>query len=244
MAPALDKDTILLDLETAPCELKGQFINGSNYTFFLTLTTPAGAMEAVYKPVRGEAPLWDFPTGSLAKREVAAYILSEILGWQIVPPTVFRKKGLPFGAGSVQQFIDHDPEHHYFNLSPEEKELLRPVVLFDLLVNNADRKGSHILWSEDRHLYCIDHGVCFHKEDKLRTVIWDFAGHPIPAYLLEDLDRLPSLLSPGEPAFDSLAAFLRKGEIKALLKRAEALCSTGRFPDADKSRRQFPWPPV
>jgi hypothetical protein len=244
MAPAPDKQTILLDLETAPSELKGQFINGSNYTFFLTLTTPAGEMQAVYKPVRGETPLWDFPTGSLAKREVAAYILSEALGWDIVPPTVFRKKGLPFGKGSVQQFIDHDPEHHYFNLTPEEKELLRPMALFDLLVNNADRKGSHILWAEDKHLYCIDHGVCFHKEDKLRTVIWDFAGQPIPQNLLDDLTRLLSLLSPGEPAFESLSAYLNKGEVKALVKRAKDLHKAGIFPPPDKSRRQFPWPPV
>jgi uncharacterized repeat protein (TIGR03843 family) len=244
MLPALDKQTILDYLETAPCELTGQFVNSSNYTFFLTLTTQAGAMQAVYKPVRGETPLWDFPKGSLAKREVAAYLLSEALGWRIVPPTVFRRKGLPFGSGSVQQFIDHDPEHHYFNLTPEEKELLRPVVLFDLLINNADRKGSHILWAEDKHLYCIDHGVCFHKDDKLRTVIWDFAGQPIPQNLLDDLARLPSMLAPGEPAYNSLSASLRKGEIKALVKRAETLRVSRIFPNPDKTRRQFPWPPV
>lgn len=244
MVPSPDKQTILEYLETAPCELTGQFINGSNYTFFLTLTTPAGAMQAVYKPVRGENPLWDFPTGSLSKREVAAYILSESLGWDIVPPTVFRRKKLPFGKGSVQQFIDHDPEHHYFNLTPNEKDLLRPVVLFDLLINNADRKGSHILWARDKHLYCIDHGVCFHTEDKLRTVIWDFAGQPIPKNLLDDLSRLMDLLQPGMREHTALSAYLRKGEIKAVVKRAAALLTTGIFPNPDKTRRQFPWPPV
>jgi uncharacterized repeat protein (TIGR03843 family) len=244
MIQQLDKQVLLEYLETAPCVLTGQFLNGSNYTFFVSLATPAGEMQAVYKPVRGEAPLWDFPTGSLAKREVAAYILSEALGWHIVPPTVFRRKGLPFRAGSVQQFIEHDPEHHYFNLNPEEKERLRPVALFDLLINNADRKGSHILWSENNHLYCIDHGVCFHKENKLRTVIWDFAGQSIPEALLGDLDRLSDQLKPGAPDFDRLAGCLRKGEIKAINKRAEDILKHPFFPNTDKTRRQFPWPPV
>ncbi len=244
MAQPPNNQTVLEYLETAPCDLTGQFINGSNYTFFLSLTTPTGVMQAVYKPVRGENPLWDFPTGSLSKREVAAFLLSEALGWHIVPPTVFRRKGLPFGKGSVQQFINHDPEHHYFNLLPEEKELLRPVVLFDLLINNADRKGSHILWSEDKRLYCIDHGVCFHTEDKLRTVIWDFAGQPIPGNLLDDLSRLAGMLQPGQPVFEDLSVYLRKGEIKAIIKRAESLQIGGLFPMPDKNRRQFPWPPV
>lgn len=242
--PVTKQIDILESLLTASSTLTGQFVNGSNYTFFLTLATPQGDMQAVYKPVRGETPLWDFPTGSLAGREVAAYIVSEDLGWQIVPPTVFRRKGLPFGKGSVQQFIDHDPERHYFNLSTEEKEALRHVALFDLLINNADRKGSHILWADDRRVYCIDHGVCFHAEDKLRTVIWDFAGQPIPDALLQDIDRLAGRLIPGMPLYKDLAVFLRKGEIKALKSRAETLCRSGFFPLPDKSRRQFPWPPV
>src|SRR5512133_1484336 len=208
MPRILEKDTILEDLQTAPAILTGQFLNGSNYTFFITLTTQTGDMQAVYKPVRGEAPLWDFPTGSLAKREVAAYLLSEALGWHIVPPTVFRRKKLPFGGGSVQQFIDHDPQEHYFNLPVEKKELLRPVALFDCLINNADRKGSHILWAADRRVYAIDHGVCFHVEDKLRTVIWDFAAQPIPSDLLENLEQLIPNLIPGTPLFVNLSEYL------------------------------------
>lgn len=243
--PEFIESEIILDvLQQADCTLQGQFVNGSNYTFFLDLKAPWGLMQAVYKPVRGETPLWDFPTGSLAKREVAAYLISEALGWHIVPPTVFRKRKLPFGAGSVQEFIDHDPQHHYFNLSPAEKDRLRPVAVFDCLINNADRKGSHILQSTNGRVYCIDHGVCFHVEDKLRTVIWDFACQAIPPELLADLGHLVDKLAPEMPLTLELRPYLRIGEIKALRKRAEVLIKTGVFPQTDNTRRQFPWPPV
>lgn len=198
----------------------------------------------MYKPVRGETPLWDFAAGSLARREVAAFLLSEAIGWHIVPPTVLRKKGLPFGKGSVQQFIDHDPQKHYFNLSPSEKERLRPVALFDCLVNNADRKGSHILLARDGRVFCIDHGVCFHPEDKLRTVIWDFSGQSIPSELLQDVEQLVARLQFTPELLSELVKFLRKGEIKAMISRGRFLLKTGKFPEIDKTRRQIPWPPV
>ncbi len=239
-----DREQILEILLTAPCSLAGQFVNSSNYTFFLSLDTPSGEMKAVYKPVRGETPLWDFPAGSLAKREVAAYILSEALQWGIVPPTVFRRKKLPYGRGSVQYFIDHDPNRHYFNLTVEEKERLKSIAFFDLLINNADRKGSHILQGADGRTYCIDHGVCFHVEDKLRTVIWDFAGQPIPAEYLQNLRFLLPEIEPDAPVFNSLKDYLRKSEIKALSNRALRLITEGTFPVPVKDRRQFPWPPV
>lgn len=244
MPDAISTESVLDHLMTAPCTLAGQFVNGSNYTFFLSLQSSTGEMQAVYKPVRGEAPLWDFPEGSLSKREVAAYRLSEAIGWHLVPPTVFRKKGLPFGAGSVQQFIDHDPQHHYFNLTPEEKDMLRPLALFDWLINNADRKGSHIIWSKDRHIYGIDHGVCFHVEDKLRTVIWDFSGQVIPSNLLSDLEKILPKLYTGNELFDELRQFLRVREIKALAARASHILTGKTFPESDNTRRQFPWPPV
>ncbi len=244
MFQTLEKDQILDILQTANCSLAGQFVNGSNYTFFVTLDTPHGDMQAVYKPVRGETPLWDFPIGSLSRREVAAYLVSEALDWHIVPPTVFRKKNLPFGIGSIQQFINHDPQQHYFNLTAEKKEQLRPVALFDCLINNADRKGSHILWADDGRVYGIDHGICFHVEDKLRTVIWNFAGQPIPSALLSDLDRLIVDLSSDSSFYKELKVFLRKREIKALLTRAAQLINTGIFPESDNTRRQIPWPPV
>jgi hypothetical protein len=244
MLSIIEKESLLDILSAAPCSLAGQFVNSSNYTFFITLDSPQGEMRAVYKPVRGETPLWDFAAGSLARREVAAYHLSEILGWRIVPPTVFRKKSLPFGAGSVQQYIEHDTQKHYFNFSAEEKDRLRPVALFDCLTNNADRKGSHIILSKEGKIFCIDHGVCFHVEDKLRTVIWDFAGQPIPPDLLEDVEVLADNLENQTDIPESLTAWLRKGEIKALLRRSRYLLKTGRFPQIDKSRRQIPWPPV
>jgi hypothetical protein len=144
---------------------------------------------AVYKPSKGEQPLWDFPENSLAWREVAAYLVSEALGWNFVPYTILRDEG-PFGPGSLQQFIDYDPNYHYFTFKDEDKARLRPVVLFDLLLNNADRKGSHvIIQKRTRKMFLIDHGLCFHEEDKLRTVIWDFAGQPMPPELLADLEN-------------------------------------------------------
>ncbi len=126
------------------------------------------------------------PASSLAKREVAAWMVSQALGWQLVPPTVYRRKG-PFGKGSLQLFIPHDPNRHYFSMTDAEKESLKVVTVFDLLINNADRKGSHILWDESGHLWAIDHGICFHRDYKLRTVIWDFIGQPIPQEFLEDI---------------------------------------------------------
>jgi hypothetical protein len=244
MPEFIEKEIILDTLQQAECTLQGQFVNGSNYTFFLDLKAPWGLLQAVYKPVRGETPLWDFPTGSLAKREVAAYLVSEALGWHIVPPTVFRKRKLPYGAGSVQEFIEHNPQQHYFNLTPVEKEKLRPVAVFDFLINNADRKGSHILQAFNGQVFCIDHGICFHVEDKLRTVIWDFACQPISAEILNDLSRLIAGLEPDTPLNRELRTYLRVGEIKALAKRAQHLLATGIFPQTDDSRRQFPWPPV
>ena len=127
-------------------------------------------IEAVYKPARGEQPLWDFPASSLGKREAAAYEVSQYLGWDLIPPTVYRTKSLPLGAGSLQLFFRHDPQIHYFSLVKSERPKLLQVCIFDCLVNNADRKGGHVLQDEDGHLWCIDQGLCFNEEDKLRTV--------------------------------------------------------------------------
>ena len=140
-------------------ELKGQFMLGSNYTFLVEVTHEDKTYSAVYKPSKGEQPLWDFPEQTLAQREVAAYLVSECLGFHFVPFTTLRDDG-PYGAGSIQQFIEYDPEYHYFNFSSEDKEALKPVVLFDLLVNNADRKGGHVFFENETHkLFTIDHGI-------------------------------------------------------------------------------------
>lgn len=226
-------------LQNGTLELKGQFMLGSNYTFLVNVQHNGNALQAVYKPSKGEQPLWDFPDHTLAHREVAAYLISQALGWNFVPYTVLREDG-PYGQGSVQQFIDYDPNYHYFTFSEADKARLAPVTLFDLLCNNADRKGSHVIIElETEEMWLIDHGLCFHAEDKLRTVIWDHAGEPIPKNLLDDLTHLstPSLLSDLEP-------YLSPNEISALLARAEALKASGVYPLPPEDRRAFPYPPV
>ena len=213
---------------------------GSNYTFLVKVHHDGCELQAVYKPSRGEQPLWDFPDYTLARREVAAYLVSEALGWRFVPFTALREDG-PFGPGSIQQYIEYDPNYHYFNFTGEDKARLGPVMLFDLLCNNADRKGSHvIIEKKTRKMWLIDHGLCFHEENKLRTVIWDYAGQPIPDDLLEALALLPS--SPNLPA--DLQPYLSPGEISALLARADALILSGVFPLPPSDRRAFPYPPL
>jgi len=224
-------------LQHGNLELKGQFMLGSNYTFLVDVTYEDQTYPAVYKPKRGEQPLWDFPESSLAHREVAAYLISEALGFHIVPFTTLREEG-PYGAGSLQQFIDYDPDYHYFNFTNEDKDLLRPVVLFDLLINNADRKGGHVFFENDTHkLFAIDHGICFHEDDKLRTVLWDFGGQKIPDDLLARLALSPNLLADLEP-------HLSPNEITALQARADSIIKKGLFPRQPRDRRAMPWPPL
>jgi hypothetical protein len=239
-----DKETILEALQKGEIDLQGQFLSGSNYTLLGSLRYNDLNMGIVYKPSRGEQPLWDFPAGTLAKREVAAFHVSEGLRWDLVPPTVYRKKGAPMGPGSVQQFIEHDPDYHYFRFCEEDKQLLRPVALFDHLINNADRKGGHILWDVGRHLWLIDHGICFHHEQKLRTVIWDFAGEAIPEDLLEDVRRLVDELELSGELYNCLASLLQPGEISALMQRGRKLVETQVFPGPSGNRRPYPWPAI
>ena len=218
-------------------EIKGQFTLGSNYTFLVDVTHEDSTYPAVYKPTQGEQPLWDFETNSLALREVAAYIVSEALGLHIVPFTMLREDG-PYGRGSLQQFIEHDPNYHYFTFSEEDKAKLQPVVLFDLLTNNADRKGGHVFFESDtRQLYAIDHGICFHEDDKLRTVLWDFGGQEIPDDLIARLSLSPNLLADLKP-------YLTPNEITALQSRADSIIQSGTFPHQPQDRRAIPWPPL
>ncbi|HEY3475076.1 MAG TPA: SCO1664 family protein [Anaerolineales bacterium] len=224
-------------MECGTYEIKGQFTFGSNYTFLVNVSHEDRQYSAVYKPLRGEQPLWDFPENTLAGREVAAYLVSEHLGLHIVPFTTLRNDG-PFGAGSLQQFIEYDSEYHYFSFSEEDRQLLKPVVLFDLLCNNADRKGSHVFFEQDtHHLYAIDHGICFHEDDKLRTVLWDFSGQKIPEELLAPLSGTKSLLPSLEP-------YLTPRELSALCARAESILKKRVFPRQPRDRRAMPWPPL
>ena len=240
----MDDETIL---QHGQIDIKGEFLWGSNYTFLAEVKHSAANIFAVYKPSRGERPLWDFPAASLAHREAAAYLVSQSLGWDFVPPTVYRDQA-PMGPGSLQSFIKHDPEYHYFNFNQSDLQRLRPVVAFDLLINNADRKGSHILIDESNKLWLIDHGLSFHEQEKLRTVLWDFVGETLPEKICEDLSRLYSDLTVPSgnetDLFTKLLAHLSSSEVKALAVRAEKLVLNGSFPAPDPERRPFPWPQI
>lgn len=230
-------DQLRTAIQCGSYEIKGQFTFGSNYTFLVSVQHEGRDYAAVYKPLRGEQPLWDFPENSLAGREVAAYLISEALDLHIVPFTILRDDG-PYGAGSLQQYIDYDPEYHFFSFSEEDRQLLKPVVLFDWLCNNADRKGSHVFFETGTHkLYAIDHGICFHEDDKLRTVLWDFSGQKIPQDLLSRLSLSRKLLTDLEP-------YLSPREISALVARAESIRKRGVFPRQPRDRRAMPWPPL
>lgn len=238
----LPREHILSILASGDIALTGQFAWGSNYTFLAHVKGDGDQLLAVYKPAEGEQPLWDFPRKSLAQREVAAYLTSEALGWDLVPPTVLRLDG-PAGGGSLQYYVDADPERHYFSFEPEQKQRLQPAAVFDVLINNADRKGGHVILDEHDHLWLIDHGVCFHQDYKLRTVIWDFREQPIPGELLRDVGELLAELEPGRTLHDQLQPLLHPAEIEALTERARQLLEHGRFP-VPGSGRAYPWPLV
>jgi len=223
----------------------GRFAYGSNSTFLVSAEQAGQTLKAVYKPQQGERRLWDFPDGTLAQRETAAYLLSSALALDLVPPTILRPDA-PFGPGSLQLFIEHDPKRHFFNLSPDQREVLLPLAFFDLLANNADRKGSHFLFrADDDHLFAIDHGLCFHVDPKLRTVIWNFSGQPIPADLLE---RLAPLTHATHPLYRSgaagLAELLAPPELEAQRARAAALLAEPGFPSLPEDKRAYPYPPL
>jgi hypothetical protein len=240
---SIPTDILHAVLENGEIELKGQFVLGSNYTFFVTVKQAEREFPAVYKPQKGEQALWDFPPASLAGREVCAYLASQALGFGLVPYTILRDG--PLGPGSIQQYIDHNPNYHYFTFKPAELDRLRPVALFDLLVNNADRKGSHILVEKrTRKFFLIDHGLCFHAENKLRTVIWDFAGEPIPSDLLSALSIFRADLARQGGSTAALGLYLNPEELAAIQSRAEALLAAGQFPLPPEDRRAFPFPPI
>jgi uncharacterized repeat protein (TIGR03843 family) len=243
MPASLQPDAMIECLQKGEFEIEGQFMWGSNYTYLGDLTCQNETFKVVYKPLEGEQPLWDFPEESLAGREVAAYLVSEALGWHFVPPTVYRPDG-PAGPGSLQQYIEHDPNYHYFNFSPADRQRLRSVALFDALVNNTDRKGGHVLIDPEGRLWLIDHGICFHAVPKLRTVIWDFAGQAIAdeecAHIMDFLQQL----APESALIKQLAEHLLPYEIRALRDRTGQLLSEARFPLPIDNRRSYPWPPV
>jgi hypothetical protein len=220
--------------------LLGLLPNASNSTFLAEVADATGAALAVYKPRDGEAPLWDFPDGTLCRREVAAYLLARALGWPAVPPTLLREG--PLGPGSVQLFVDADPAEHFFTLRESSLEAFLPVAAFDVVVNNADRKSGHCLRDPDGTIWMVDHGVCFSTEPKLRTVIWDFAGDPVPPGLLADVARVAQELRSGGLGRE-LGELLGPAELEATARRAERLVAAGRYPVPGLDRA-YPWPPV
>jgi hypothetical protein len=220
-------------------ELQGLLPRSSNYTFLVTIRDQGLQCLAVYKPCQGERPLWDFPRGTLCLREYAAYLVSEALGWSIVPPTVLRQG--PYDLGSVQLFIDADPQANYFELRDDYTLEFKRMALFDYLVNNADRKGGHCLKGGDGNIWGIDNALTFHAAPKLRTVIWDFAGDAIPADLLEDLRSFRDHLPPPSPVFDTLSKLLEDDEVRALKVRLAHLLKTATFPGPEHWP-EVPWP--
>ena len=217
--------------------VKGRMPWASNVTLLAEVDHDGTCVRAIYKPGRGERPLWDFPP-CLYKRELAAYLLSEALGWGLVPPTIVREG--PLGEGSFQLFVEAEFEQHWFTLRevPLHRKRLQKICVWDFVANNADRKSGHCLLGPDNLIYGIDNGLCFHTEMKLRTVIWDYAGEPIPGGVLEDLNRFVETRLP-EP----LAELLDAEEQQALRVRAKALADYARFPE-DRSGHHYPWPLV
>jgi len=216
-------------------EVVGRMPNSSNATLLVEITRGDESRRGVYKPLKGERPLWDFPPG-LFRREVAAYELSRALGWCQVPLTVVRDGR--FGEGSVQLFVDFVASEHYFSLHESRPDLhddLRRMAVFDLIANNTDRKGGHVLLGDDGHVWGIDHGVCFSDDFKLRTVIWEFGGEEIPARLLDDVTVLASSLP------SAVTDLLSAEEVDAMTERIEWVLENGVFP-VPGSRYEYPWP--
>ncbi|WP_030213044.1 SCO1664 family protein [Streptomyces bikiniensis] len=248
--------------------VRGRIREASNAVLYCSVAHEGQEAACVYKPVAGERPLWDFPDGNLARREVAAYEVSEATGWGLVPPTVLRDG--PYGEGMVQLWIEADPGARLLALTEDgepgegwkavgEAEVgegrtallvhadtpgLRRLAVLDAVINNGDRKGGHLLPAAGGHLYGIDHGVTFHVEDKLRTLLWGWAGEELPAEAVEVLDGLGRSLEPGAPLATRLAELLTAAEVAAVRARVEAMRASGRHPEPSGQWPAIPWPPV
>jgi hypothetical protein len=223
-------------------EVLGALPDSSNAALLVRCHGEGEPVVAVYKPMRGEAPLWDFPTGTLHRREVAAYELSRALGWPRIPATVLRNG--PYGVGSVQRFVRFDPGEHFFTMEIERADVFRRVALFDLVANNADRKAGHCLLAEDGDVWMIDHGLCFSVDQKLRTVIWSFIDEPVPEDAAADIRRVSENLAVGGALAQMLRTLLAPEEIATTLDRAERLLARGVFPEPEPGVRPYPWPPI
>lgn len=236
---------IIKNLQFGQLSLIGRALTGSNATFLAELLTPELTIQAIYKPSNGERPLWDFPDFTLAQREVAAFIVSFLLKWNLVPPTIFRSQPAIYGKGSLQLFIEHDPAIHYLNAKNVDNTEIMKIILFDILINNADRKSGHVIFDSQNKPWLIDHGLCFNQDYKYRTVIWDFSGELIPEERLKEISQFLHLLNKKNIRLVSkLNMLLSKVEIKSILERGQRLINSGKFPYPEPNRRSYPWPPI
>lgn len=235
-------DEVVTLLETGEVELQGLIPWSSNYTYLAHVREGQRDLLAVYKPSCGERPLWDFETGTLCNREVAAFRLSAQLGWPNIPPTVLREG--PMGLGALQQFIPFKRRENFFTIRDRCREEMLKIAAFDALVNNTDRKGGHVLEDSAGVIWCIDHGVTFHEEPKLRTVIWDFVDEPIPEMLLKDLECLRPKLRANEEFRASMESLLSRIELRALESRLNRLLRERVYPSPPEDWPHIPWPPV
>ncbi|MFB8749808.1 SCO1664 family protein [Streptomyces parvulus] len=248
--------------------VRGRIREASNAALYCTVTHEGREAACIYKPVAGERPLWDFPDGTLAQREVAAYEVSEATGWGLVPPTVLRDG--PYGEGMVQLWIEAVPETELLALVDTEEpgpgwkgialaevgegrtallvhaddERLRRLAVLDAVINNADRKGGHLLPAEGDRLYGIDHGVTFNAENKLRTLLWGWAGDPLTGVALAALDALRQALKDGAGLATRLAGLITPAELDATRARVDALLASGKHPEPGGEWPAIPWPPV
>jgi uncharacterized repeat protein (TIGR03843 family) len=236
---AFDRGAALRLLTEGELEIVGRLVEASNATLYCRVKLDGKQAACVYKPVAGERPLWDFPDGTLAGREVAAYAVSETAGWGTVPPTVLRDG--PFGPGMCQLWIDVDEAADVVAMLRGSDPRLRPIALFDAVVNNADRKGGHLLPTETGRIFAVDHGVCFAATDKLRTLLWNWAGEPLAGDESDLLRRLRSDLDNGLGV--ALADLLTPDEIEATAARVNRLLASGTLPVPTDEWPAVPWPP-
>jgi uncharacterized repeat protein (TIGR03843 family) len=236
--PRDDAEALLL-LREGVIDLEGRMLDASNVTLIGTIRTDAVAAECIYKPVAGERPLWDFPDGTLAGREISAFLVSEATGWRVVPPTVLRDG--PFGPGMVQLWMNGDESVDLAAFVRRDDPALRRMAVFDAVVNNADRKGGHIIPMPGGHVYGVDHGICFSVDPKLRTLLWRWAGRPLPDDAVAMLERLADEL--GGVLGEQLDEHLTRAEVRCTRQRVATLLRTGRHPEPSGEWPALPWPP-
>jgi len=235
----LDLGAALDLLATGEIDVQGRMIDASNATLYCAISGNGLEAACVYKPVAGERPLWDFPDGTLAAREVAAFAVSAATGWDLVPPTVLRDG--PYGPGMVQLWIDTDENVDLGELARSDHPDLARMAVLDAVINNADRKGGHLLPTEQGHVFGIDHGVCFSVDDKLRTLLWQWRGDPLPDAARETLEELRADLDNALGA--ALRTLLDRREVRATTRRVDRLLREGTYPLPSGDWPAVPWPP-